>query len=33
MLLTTVPILCQSDRHYLAFSDTTRNERYRLKYN
>jgi len=23
----TVPNLCQSDRHFLAFSDTTRNER------
>jgi len=28
----TVPNLCQSDRHFLAFSDTTRNERHR-KYN
>jgi len=25
----TVPNLCQSDRHFLAFSDTTRNERHR----
>jgi len=28
----TVPNLCQPDRHFLAFSDTTRNERHR-KYN
>ena len=28
----TVPNLCQSDRHFLAFSDTTRKERHR-KYN
>ena len=28
----TVSDLCQSDRHFLAFSDTTRNERHR-KYN
>ena len=28
----TVSVLCQSDRHFLAFSDTTRNERHR-KYN
>ena len=27
-----VSVLCQSDRHFLAFSDTTRNERHR-KYN
>jgi hypothetical protein len=26
---TTVSVLCQSDRHFLAFSDTTRNERHR----
>ena len=25
----TVSVLCQSDRHFLAFSDTTRNERHR----
>jgi len=25
----TVSDLCQSDRHFLAFSDTTRNERHR----
>jgi len=25
----TVSVLCQSDRHFLAFSDTTRNERLR----
>ena len=25
----TVPNLCQSDRHFLVFSDTTRNERRR----
>ena len=25
----TVPNLCQPDRHFLAFSDTTRNERLR----
>ena len=24
----TVSVLCQSDRHFLAFSDTTRNERH-----
>jgi len=28
ILLTTAPILCQSDRHFLAFSDTARNERH-----
>ena len=26
----TVSVLCQSDRHFLAFSDTTRNERHRI---
>ena len=25
----TVSVLCQSDRHFLAFSDTTRNECHR----
>ena len=27
--IITVPNLCQSDRHFLAFSDTARNERLR----
>ena len=26
----TVSVLCQSDRHFLAFSDTTRNEHQRI---
>jgi len=29
---STVSVLCQSNRHFLAFSDTTRNERHH-KYN
>jgi len=28
IIKNTVSVLCQSDRHFLAFSDTTRNERH-----